>query len=770
MKLFDRLKNSKIKKEEKSNKEKKDETLKQEIVNKKINFVLKLIILAIISVVIAVLFEVYAYEGIVRLWDESMGYVHSVFAEVDYTVQFSFIRLSLFIGILYFIGLHFIIKPRKIYEFICDKRYIIALVFLVTVAALRLNGGSLTRMNHAMGAHEDGDPLPEIFGFPRDIRSDEWASQSLYNISQSFNDYERYSEFWRGTKTDMFTLVNAPAKTILMVGRPFLIMFLILSDVGAAYSFYWFARITAMVLATYELMRILTNKKKILSLFGTILISFSAAVQWWYCMDSLIWLQVVLVLFNLFFETDKLRTKILCGLGEVVAILSFIFVLYPAWQITFGYVLIPVFVLIIMNNIKNGNFKKVKKKDILIIVFAVLLVVGLLVHWYISSQYAIEATTSTVYPGKRVGTGTDERSLLAYFYNWFMPYTNFNAGVADNKYFENGIEKFANHCESATMLSLYPIPLVLAAVYIFRNKDEKNKRDLYLILSLIIGIVLSIYCIIGVPEWFAKLTLLSMSIGARAAIPLAALNVYILVYIIGKVMDNKDIKLIDNKIVSFIVPVIMTRICLYGDGNNYLEIWQVVISTLLFLGMFYLVMNLNKQICRRILMVMMASITLIGGLTVNPLVQSVDAVVNNSEMSKILQEYSEKEPDAIWMVNALPIHVSNFVAANGVKNISSTNVYPNEELYRSLFGDDETAELIWNRYHHPTIKISDAKTEIAKVSDDSIFINLNYKDLKKTGVKYILSRIDFEVEKPYVNCKLVRIIDDRFYMYELIDE
>ena len=214
----------------------------------------------------------------------------------------------------------------------------------------------------------------------------------------------------------------------------------------------------------------------------------------------------------------------------------------------------------------------------------------------------------------------------------------------------------------------------------------------------------------------------------------------------------------------------MTRICLYGDGNNYLEIWQVVISTLLFLGMFYLVMNLNKQICRRILMVMMASITLIGGLTVNPLVQSVDAVVNNSEMSKILQEYSEKEPDAIWMVNALPIHVSNFVAANGVKNISSTNVYPNEELYRSLFGDDETAELIWNRYHHPTIKISDAKTEIAKVSDDSIFINLNYKDLKKTGVKYILSRIDFEVEKPYVNCKLVRIIDDRFYMYELIDE
>ena len=68
---------------------------------------------------------------------------------------------------------------------ICDNRYIIALVFLVLVVSLRLNGGSLTRVRYALGVEENGDPITEIFGFPRDIRSDEWASQSLYNISQS---------------------------------------------------------------------------------------------------------------------------------------------------------------------------------------------------------------------------------------------------------------------------------------------------------------------------------------------------------------------------------------------------------------------------------------------------------------------------------------------------------------------------------------------------------------------------------------------------------
>ena len=78
--------------------------------------------------------------------------------------------------------------------------------------------------------------------------------------------------------------------------------------------------------------------------------------------------------------------------------------------------------------------------------------------------------------------------------------------------------------------------MILALVYVIRNKDEKGKRDLYLILSLIVSVVLSIYCTIGVPAWFAKLTFLSMSIGARAAIPLAAINVYMLIYIMSKVI------------------------------------------------------------------------------------------------------------------------------------------------------------------------------------------------------------------------------------------
>ena len=339
----------------------------------------------------------------------------------------------------------------------------------------------------------------------------------------------------------------------------------------------------------------------------------------------------------------------------------------------------------------------------------------------------------------------------------------------NQKYFEHGIEKYSNHCENAGMLTLYPVPMILALVYLIKNKDEKGKKDLFLLISLSISVYFSIYCIFGVPEWLSRITLMSITIGSRAAVPLATLNIYMLVYIMSKVIENKDVKLINNKIVKFVIPVIITRICLLGDGNNYLEIWQVVLSTILFWIMFWFVMNLNNSICRKLLMVMMVGITLIGGLTVNPLVQGVDAVISESEMSKVLQEYSKNEPDAVWMVNALPVHVSNLLAANGVKTITSTNVIPNEELYRSIFGNDKKAESIWNRYHHPTIKVSDDETEISLSSLDTVFVNLNHKYLKKIGVDYIISRINFETEKPYVNCELVRVLDNRFYLYKVLD-
>lgn len=110
----------------------------------------------------------------------------------------------------------------------------------------------------------------------------------------------------------MFTLVNSPVKDILMLGKPFQIAFLLFgNDYGL--SFYWYIRLVAMMLGSFEMCMLLTNKKKKISLCGMILITFSAATQWWYCMDTLIWGQIILILLNKFMTTDKKKIKYLCA-------------------------------------------------------------------------------------------------------------------------------------------------------------------------------------------------------------------------------------------------------------------------------------------------------------------------------------------------------------------------------------------------------------------------------------------------------------------------
>lgn len=767
MKLLEKLKEKNNLMQNNKNKVKSNKENKSFKIEK--NMIIKLILLAIVSITIAVVFEVFFYENILRGWQDTVGYSYSYIRDVDYNLPFSFIRLFMFIGIVFFVGMHFIIKPQNIYEFICDKRYIIATIFLVSVMCLGLNGSSLSRLDYYLGA-ENGDDLVEIFGVPRPIRSDEWGTQSLYILSQKYNDYEGISDILRGTDTDMFTLVNAPTKSLNMLGRTFQIMFLLINNLSAAFSFYWFARITLMCLVTYEIMKIITNNKKVLSLVGMILISFSSAVQWWYCLDVIIWGEVILVLLNLFLEVDKKYKKVLCGIGEVVGILSYIFVFYPAWQVTFGYIFIPIFVCILYRHFKNGNLKKIDVIDVTIICITIIVFFVILTLWIISSIDTIEASTSTVYPGERIATGGDETSLFAYFYNMFLPFESFKTNITNNHYFDYRFEEYTNQCQSATMLSLYPIPMILAFVYVLRNKDKNGKRDLFLIVSLVISVVLSVFCIFGFPEILSKVTLLYLSIGIRAAVPLACLNIYMFIYIVAKVIDNKDIKIIENKIIPYLITLVFFLICLIGDGNNYLQIWEIVLSSILFIIMFYLSFKIKNKICLKILLVLMCAVTLVGGLTVNPIIQSVDVIENNDGLSKTLQKYAKEDEDALWIENNMSFVVSNYMVANGVKTLSSTNIYPNIELYTTLFGDNEDAEKIWKRYHHLEIELTEKDTSLELISYDYIKLNLNYKDLNLVGVDYILTTENFEIERSYMNVQLIEIVDGTYAIYKVLEQ
>lgn len=667
----------------------------------------KLAIVAILAILASILFEYKFY---------------TIYIDNAYDSKTRMLIMAIIFG---FIGLHFVFKLNDLYEFIYKRRYQLAAGFLIFVMVFKLSGSSIVNFNDQFQTESDDNRFHPLLGFARMVRTDEWATSTMYILSQGVgaDQYQYFDDELRGTTTDMFTLVNSPVKDILMIGKPFQIMFLLLgNDYGL--SFYWYIRLIAMMLGSFELCMLLTDKKKRISLCGMILITFSSAVQWWYCMDTLIWGQIILLLLNKFMMTDKKKIKYLCALGEMVAITSFIFVLYPAWQVSFAYVFLAIFIWMMIKNFQNGY--KINLHDCAIIGITLLCVAGLLVRWFMLSGDTISAIMNTDYPGERREVGGGATILYAYFYNLFFAY----------KY-------CPNPCEASSMLSFYPLPILLSMVYLILNRKEK-KHWKFLLPAIFVSIFLTIWCKWGFPEILAKCTLMSMTTAMRATIALGTLQIYMLIYLMGAM--SKETKWIPSKI-AYILPVFATAYMMYQSVATcmfpeYFGWAKILISTILFGIAIFGIFNLNQEKIRNACMYVLIFIGLLTGIAVNPVIRTTDVIYKKPICAKFA-EIREQDPDALWLGDDTGIYLNNYMVANGLRTIDSTNVYPNLELFELLLGENAEAQRkVYNRYEHMNINITDEETHITLPAADNMLILLNYHDIEKLGIDYIVVKND----------------------------
>ena len=184
----------------------------------------KLILVAIMSVLIATLCE------------------YTIF-RISHPEFISKNRIMLVSIIIMFIGIHFVFKLRKMYEFIHNHRYKIACAFLLFVMIFKYSGSSIVEFNSEIQPHIDNTRYHTLLGQTRRIRTDEWATSTTYILSQSKTEvpFQYFSDVLRGTPTDMFTVANSPVLDILMIGRPFQLGFMLFGT-DAGLSFYWYVR------------------------------------------------------------------------------------------------------------------------------------------------------------------------------------------------------------------------------------------------------------------------------------------------------------------------------------------------------------------------------------------------------------------------------------------------------------------------------------------------------------------------------------------------
>lgn len=651
-----------------------------------------------------------------------------------YTVSFNkqafifndviFFRLLLSFLLFEFVFAHFILNIDKMYKFIFKYRFWISAALLGFCVIFELSGSSIGNWVQYFGDLAEG--ANTVYGIPRMIRSDEWAVNTPMALSQVYNMTERFpyfSDVMRGgSLTDMFIVYGQPVLNIAVLFRPFHWGYLLFgAEKGLA--FFWYGRLIALFLVTFEFSRVITNDNKILSLMTAVLITFAPIVQWWFAVNGiaeiLIFGQLILLLIYNYMKTESYKKRLIYALLFVIAAGGYILVFYPAWQVCAAYVWLGFFIWIVIDNYKGFKFNK---KDLLILALVILLLFGGLGYIILKSKDTIKAVMGTVYPGSRCETGGGGiKFYIRYVINLFLPFKS------------DAIP--TNECEEAVFFDLFPIGYILAFYVIC---IEKNKDKLLRIL-LIICAFLNLWILLSFSEIIAKGTLMFSVTSSRCYFAIGLINIFILIrsIVLIKEFVSKKGCLILSATISLFLTVIGKTI--------YSEYLTRGMSFIIFfvLGIGFYLFFISYKSVRKIPLLIYCVITVfVTGICVNPVEKGLGAVYNN-ELINAIREINEND-SGIWVFEGLGFPMNNYPVMAGVPTLNSTNVYPDLEKWHKIDTDREYED-VYNRYAHIIVEIERENESRFYLNNADVFtLYLNALGLQKLNVKYIISVNDLE--------------------------
>lgn len=639
------------------------------------------------------------------------------------------LRIILFIAVSFCI-LFIIYRLRKYFVYIDRYRYLIGALIIVVWTILALSGSSIAMWENNLG----GDLASEtnlldsgvLFGIPRQIRSDEWRVFTPFNFSQKYNDYRAVTNIIRGTATDVTTTYGNPCFAIVTLFRPFLWGFFVL-DNARGLSFYWISRTVFLFLASYEFGKLISNNQKYVSVLFAGLITFSQTIQWWYSVNGLVEMflfgQFAIVLLDKLVHINNKYLRLLIALGLVECAGGFLFAYYPAQEIPLAYVFLFVFLWVVLKNRTDIRTCNVVTVILSALIFAI--IAGYVLY---SAKDTFEVVMNTVYPGERLETGGTGhyQFLFTYIISLLSPID------------EGRITGMVNASELACFYSLFPLGTIWSLYYLIRKK-----KDLLLILLLIVNSYFLLFFFVGFPTILAKLTLMSSVTLNRLVVIIEYVEIMMLIRCISNYSNEEygqEIS-IARKIIRFaligvvcLAEMIMVR--RFGLTSSK-SVWLVAAGVFIVFLTYLFVIGSNAINKASVFLFVIVSIM---GMLVNPL-QKGTGVIYDNPVTKMVERVVHSDKDAIWMVTPGGA-ISNLPIMVGAKTINCTNIYPNNALWSEIDDDSKYID-VYNRYAHISMNITDEETTFELTSPDAFTVNINEKDIKKIGVKYILSKENY---------------------------
>lgn len=633
---------------------------------------------------------------------------------------------------------------KKTTKYIIKLRYVVALIIFAGLLLGKLHGSSLAIWDLYLKEKTDNYEKTLIFGKPRAIRTDEYLVQTPMYLGQCTTKdfFPVINKNIRSDGQNMLLYVYAPVFNITIIGKPFNWGFLLL---GKEYglSWYWYSKLILLILMSFEICMFLTNRNILISSIGAFIIAFSPGIQWWFSTgitDLLIYSQAIPILTYYYFQNNSILKKFLLLICLSISIIGYLLTIYPPIQIPLG-----IIILIIVGYIFFINFKNIKLKiyDYIFVLFFLFLIALVVYTFLKETKEALIITRNTVYPGKRFSRGGNYNIgyLQIYLVNWLFPFKSVN---------------ISNNCELSTFPNLLPTVILLSPKIL---KISKNKV-LFVILLIYTFFQIS-WLVVKYPLLFAKISLFSYVTEGRLSLIINLIGLY-LTFITLSELGN--IKKLPHYFI-FIILSFLFMVYFLSIKNTmmyeYINSWKIIIIILIYFLILNYVFLANK---RKIFLTLFSMYILISGITVNPISRGIDSIYEK-QVSKRLIEISEKYEGEKWAaVNSL--HYDNLLVALGIKTFNSVHTYPDLNMWKKLDPEGKYQN-IYNRYAHVELQLTDNETYFELKFPDHFCIYLNYLDIYKTGIRFILSNISLD---KYNNLDIYEKFDkDNLYLYKVKD-
>lgn len=350
-------------------------------------------------------------------------------------------------------------------------------------------------------------------------------------------------------------------------------------------SLYWNIKFYALILISYELFNLITNKQG-LAVIGTFLVTLSGYVQWNFnCINILILGELMVLLINILLKQDKLKFQLI--ISGIITICYAIYRLQgTSLAVSFEFAFIPILIWIF---IKNKEYLKDNLRSIIFLLISIVL--GFIIYKLFitkSSFVFIESVIENEY-------GT--KYLFSYLYNILLPFKDLN-----------------NNSIYGSFISLFPFPMIISLYYIY--KSEEHTEFLFPLSAF--SAIGTIFCITGFPNIICKIIGLTNVSTNHMAIAVNLLNVFLLFYILSNI--NEELFTTKHAMRFTIIICCLISFVKYPNIISTKKYLSLFVTELAALG--FLFLNFEDKKYKKVLLSLLLLLTLISGLTVNKLTKS----------------------------------------------------------------------------------------------------------------------------------------------------